>query len=257
MTGGDPEASKIRALEAPVAAGETGPTPLWRLAARLAHVLNNRLAVVVGAATLAREELRGGFSRERIDQELEDVLQASHEASDTIRRLLSYGRARTVRPREMDLAAWLLARRGRLRTVLPEPRRLMLEVPGRCLIEADPELLEEVLVELVANAAAATRESGAVTVRVDARRDGRPGARLVVADDGMGMTDVERELAVEPFHSSSPSLKAGLGLAAVVGLVELMGGVLTLESDLGGGTRVEIELSGPAAAAGTQPRGEE
>ena len=91
---------------------------------------------------------------------------------------------------------------------------------------------------------AATEPTGSLAVRAEPRGDGGPGGRLTVEDDGVGMTEAEAALALEPFHSSQPSLKAGLGLSAVAGLVDQMGGAVRIDSELGEGTRVEVTLVG-------------
>jgi signal transduction histidine kinase len=131
---------------------------------------------------------------------------------------------------------------------------------ARLVLDVDPELqglgqeevLVQVLVNLIANAIQAIpegRTEGRVVIR-----GGRAGqrVRLVVEDDGGGMTPEVLERAFDPFFTTKAFGKGtGLGLAVSRGLVQGLGGELYLESAAGHGTRAILEL--PTATRGPPP----
>ena len=103
----------------------------------------------------------------------------------------------------------------------------------------DVRVLEAILADLVDNAARASPPGGAVTVRLIAGADG--GATLCIADEGAGMTPVHAAQAFEPFFTSHPG-RWGLGLPMVQAAAEAMGGRVALETRVGEGTTVRVDL---------------
>jgi hypothetical protein len=105
-------------------------------------------------------------------------------------------------------------------------------------VHADPSQLEQVLVNLVANARDA--HAGSITIRT---RDEGGDVLLAVVDDGDGMDGRTRAHAVDPFFTTKESHKgSGLGLSIVHGIVQRAGGTLELESAPGRGVTVAIRL---------------
>ncbi len=111
-------------------------------------------------------------------------------------------------------------------------------------IEADPDLMKQVLVNLINNAAKFSRPSTDVTVRVS-----RSGERLTLAveDQGMGIPPDKLARVFERFYrieesSAERVAGTGLGLAIVKSVVELHGGTIRVESVVGQGSRFVIEL---------------
>jgi signal transduction histidine kinase len=93
-------------------------------------------------------------------------------------------------------------------------------------------------------------DGGRLEVRVEPA--GAAGYRLVVADQGVGMTREERDRLFEPFSSKKPG-GTGLGMAIVYQFVEDHGGRVSVESEPGAGTRVSVYL--PARAGAPEPAG--
>jgi CheY-like chemotaxis protein len=117
--------------------------------------------------------------------------------------------------------------------------------PTPLWVEADPSQLSQVLLNLITNAAEAIGDgTGTVTIAVGAEPTGR--VRLSVSDTGPGIPDAVRERMFDPFFSTKGQGR-GLGLSAVRGIVQGLGGQLDLDSAPGRGTRFDIWL--PAAAA--------
>jgi PAS domain S-box-containing protein len=120
--------------------------------------------------------------------------------------------------------------------------RLVLEVPEDPLhAEADPERLRQVLGHLIENAVKFSPEGGTVTVAAR-RRNGA--VEVSVSDEGVGIPPGERERIFRKFYRGEASGRGGtgLGLFIVQGLVEAMGGTISVESTEGAGSSFSIEL---------------
>ncbi|HVS14167.1 MAG TPA: ATP-binding protein [Thermoanaerobaculia bacterium] len=133
-----------------------------------------------------------------------------------------------------------------LRKVLGDKRlRLQTGAPGG-VVRGDCIELEQVLVNLLANARDAIESEGEVTLRtlvVPGTEAGGPVLRLEVEDDGCGMTEEVRERAFEPLFTSKRSCGGtGLGLFNVALITRSMRGTVALESESGRGTLARIDL---------------
>jgi signal transduction histidine kinase len=127
---------------------------------------------------------------------------------------------------------------------------------------ADEGQVVQVLTNLTTNAAQAIGNGmGTITVSLSEvvrsnLGDHGPAVRITVADTGCGMDEATRGRVFDPFFTTKEVGKGtGLGLSVVHGIVTGHGGVITIASELGRGTRVDIDLSISAVAA-TPLRGE-
>lgn len=122
--------------------------------------------------------------------------------------------------------------------------------PIRGLWDADQ--LQEVFVNLLANALDASDEGGAVVIETRAMRESSPGwATISIQDFGCGMDETTRARIFEPFFTTKKR-GTGLGLAIVKRIVEQHGGKIEVESEAGRGTRfiIHLPLVAPANGAG-------
>jgi len=108
------------------------------------------------------------------------------------------------------------------------------------VIEADPSLLRQVVLNLVANASDAGHHRVAVGTRT-VLRDGTPWWQLEISDDGAGMDPATLGRIFEPFFSTKPD-RHGLGLSAVHGIIRRLGGVIEVDSRRGQGSRFRVQL---------------
>jgi signal transduction histidine kinase len=161
----------------------------------------------------------------------------------TIRGLLDL--ARSNQPSMVQCAPETVARSA-LRTVMHRFERSEVSVElklGQALppISCDPPILEQALVNLLLNALEASQEAGVVTLTIEAD-DGN--VRIVVEDEGQGITDEAVERAGEPFYTTKSEHRGtGLGLAIAQEIVASHGGKLSLaRRDPRSGTRARIEL---------------
>lgn len=208
---------------------------IGRVAARVAHDLNNPLTVVSNTAKLMARESAG--EREKADLEL--IAHHSERCMDTVRELLAFGRPVKVSPRPLEVGAWLreLVRHWK---VSAGDTALELELPaGEVWIEADPLALERMLANLLDNARQAAPEG---TVRLAAAAEAE-GLRIEVQDDGPGFAPEVRARLFEPFFTTKAG-GTGLGLASALAVARAHGG--DIEAGAGPGGRVVVHLPGRA-----------
>jgi len=231
---------------------------IGRFAGGIAHDFNNVLTIILSAVEMRAR--RGGDAT----AELEMVRNAALRAAQLTKQLLAFARRRASGVATVDLAALVESLRPLLARLVGE--RILLQIavaPGRWLVRADAGQLEQVLINLVANARDAIRDTGSIQIAVEPAGDE---LLLTVQDDGAGMPPDVLERVFEPFFTTKSS-GTGLGLATSYGIIQQHGGHIEATSTLGAGTRFEIRLPRHAAepaeaAAHSQaepelPRGDE
>ena len=222
---------------------------LGKLAGGIAHYFNNSLAVILNYAILAGTDLPAGS---RVRDDLGEIRAAAERAAHLTSQLLRFGRRDAVEPRSVDVNAVVTSAERLLRRTLGEDISLVTSLdPNAGSISADAGQLEQVLVNLGANARDAMPGGGTLTIQTvahgsgaDERTNGelpQPSVALIVADDGAGMEPDVAQQAFDPFFTTKPPGKGtGLGLATVYAVVARFGGRVRLESTPGKGTRFEL-----------------
>ncbi len=240
------DATARRDLERRLAQAERLET-VGRLAGGVAHDFNNLLTVVRGNASLLTDRLAGRMPEAAWSEEID---QAARRGANLTRHLLAFARRQPVEPRVFDLGHLVGDLLPILRRLVGESVELVwLPAVDPALVRADPHQLEQVIVNLCANARDAMAGGGRVELSV--RRVDQT-VVLAVRDSGVGMTEATKARAFEPFFTTKPpSLGAGLGLATSYGIVEQAGGSISLESDPGSGTVATVTL--PAAPGPVVP----
>jgi PAS domain S-box-containing protein len=146
-----------------------------------------------------------------------------------------------------DFVSWWKDIESLLRNVLPRQATLELatsDANGKVNpLRIAPHRMTQIMFNLVKNAGDAIRgrQDGRVVVSVE------PGpehaARLIVADNGVGMSDEIRQRAMEPFFTTKPrGISTGLGLSLVRGIIQSVNGDIDIESAPGQGTRVVLTI---------------
>jgi nitrogen-specific signal transduction histidine kinase len=217
---------------------------LGRLAGGVAHDFNNLLTVINGyAAILADEKSVPDSARNMV----REIAKSGQRAADLTKQLLIFGRRQPVNPGVVDLNRVVEDMSGMLRRLIPEDIVLKLDMdPVLGHVRADPGQLGQVIMNLVVNSRDAMPQGGILTIRTsNSGTDVPAGARvsLAVSDTGMGMDAETRRRAFEPFFTTKEVGKGtGLGLSTVDGIVKQSGGTITIESEPGHGTAIEILL---------------
>jgi signal transduction histidine kinase len=228
------------------------------LAGGIAHEFNNVLVPIQLYTEMALEDLDPDSPTR---QDLERVLASARRAKRVVGDILSFTRRPQGQgPSAIDLEEVVREVVETQRHVSPEHVAIGFERPaGECRARGDRDLLHQVLANLVSNAVQAVGEGpGRVDVSiVPARPDQVEALRLpagnylalVVSDTGHGMDEATQQRIFEPFFTTRPVGEgSGLGLSVVHGIVESMGGAITVDSAPAKGARFSVFLpcAGPA-----------
>jgi PAS domain S-box-containing protein len=239
---------------------------IGQLAGGIAHDFNNLLTGILGHVSLLQEET--GLSPMGRD-DLGQIQRSADRAATLTRQLLALSRRQVLSPRVLDLNQLVTGCLSTLRRLVGEQVQIVwAPMPNLDPIVADPNQLEQVLTQLCAAAREAMPTGGTVEIatrqeRLDvsgaARLSGiRPANYVVlqVRDTGRGMDAAALERIFEPFAPAPGATEsAGLGLAAVYGIVKQSGGQIEVASEPGRGTVFTIyfprhEGSGPVGGTG-------
>jgi PAS domain S-box-containing protein len=216
---------------------------IGRLAGGIAHDFNNVLTAIIGYAELAR----GRVQDETILRYLDGILKAAERAADLNKQLLAYARRQVIQPAPMNLGEWLQGTLDILRRVLPASIHLRTEIePNLWQVNADSNLLMQIVLNLVVNARDAMPNGGTITIRLHnktlrrARTHHIPNGRYVlleVEDTGTGIPSEVLPHIFEPFYTTKPMGQGtGMGLAAVQGAVQQLGGYIEVRTEVDKGT---------------------
>jgi two-component system cell cycle sensor histidine kinase/response regulator CckA len=216
---------------------------LGQFAGGIAHDFNNLLTGIGGYAELAASTTERGTVVSRC---LDGIRTAADEAANLTSRLLAFSRRNVPERRLVDLNAIVKEAASLLeRLVRSDVRVTLVLAQNLPAVAADLAQLKQVVLNLALNARDAMPDGGALTIETAVSGQS---VILRVRDDGIGMDAATRSRAIEPFFTTKPEGEGtGLGLSLVYGVVDGLGGRLSIESAIGLGTIIEVAL--PAADA--------
>ena len=211
---------------------------LGTLSAVLAHEIRNPLGAIKGFAQLARESAGPAGAKP-----LDAIVRESRRLENLVNSLLLYGRQVQPVPRSTTWEAVAGELGPHVREAIgARPIRYSAE-SGVERFSTDPDLLKQVLLNLIRNSVEALAERGEGEIRLRARA-GTGGAVVIsVEDDGPGIPKEVRDKEFAPFVTTKAS-GTGLGLSISKKVVEALGGRLRLLPVEPHGTRAELELHG-------------
>src|SRR5580658_1913205 len=222
---------------------------LGTLAGGVAHEINNALVPVIALTKMMAGKAATGGREQR---NLSRVLAGAERTRDLVKKILAFSRkeAEEHRRESVDVAAVLAETLLLMRATLPASIRVEHESGPVPRVSGDPSQLQQVIVNLMTNAAQAIGVlQGVITVTLRPDADGTR-LRLSVADTGAGMDEATLARIFEPFFTTKEVGEGtGLGLSVVHGIVKDHGGSIEVASTPGEGTRFAILL--PAPAGGT------
>ena len=224
-----------------------------RLAGGVAHDFNNILGIISGYAEL----LQINALEESQKLRAEKVLAAIEKASALTKQLLAFGRRQVLSPKLLDVNSVITDLTGMIRCMVGAEIQFVLRGVKVGNINADQGQLEQVILNLAANARDAMPNGGVLTITLSNYISNSPcvqippGDYIVISveDTGTGMDPETQSRIFEPFFTTKRT-GSGLGLSTVYGIVKQSGGQITVESELDAGSTFNIYLP---RAASTQP----
>jgi two-component system NtrC family sensor kinase len=227
-------------------------TSLGKLAAVVAHEINNPLSGILTYARLLRKWIERGDSLEERSPEMREALDLiaseSRRCGDIVQNLLAFSRVPPLNITDVDINDVI---RRCIRLV--EHRLDLGNIALRLELDRDlPQVrgdagqLEQLFLALVMNAIEAMAQEG--NLRITTSSSGADRVTVTVEDDGCGIPESILPQLFEPFVTTKEARGVGLGLAVSRSVVERHHGVISVKSAVGRGTTFTIEL--PARAPG-------
>jgi nitrogen-specific signal transduction histidine kinase/CheY-like chemotaxis protein len=227
---------------------------LGQLTGGIAHDFNNMLGVIMGAHDLASRRMRKGDFN--IDRFMNAAVTAAERAAALTQRLLAFARQQPLAPRRLDANKMIANMSDLLHSTLGEHIHIeTVAAAGLWTIHADPQQLENAIINIAINARDAMPEGGKLTIETanthldDAycrqNPEIEPGqfAMIAISDSGLGMPPEVAARAFDPFFTTKATGKGtGLGLSQVYGFVKQSHGHIKVYSELRAGTTVKIYL---------------
>jgi signal transduction histidine kinase len=229
--------SELRALEDQLVRAEKLVT-VGVLSAGIAHEIGSPLAVIRGRAEHVLRHVDAGPRAE----DLRVIIKHIDNISSTIRQLLDFSRRQSIAQRAVPLETAIERARLLLHWKL-EPKQLRLTVhleDALPMLAADPDQLQQVLVNLLLNACDASAAGQELILRGHASRDGR--VRIELCDHGCGIAPEHLHAVFDPFFTTKKRGEGtGLGLPIAASIVRNHGGEINLASVHGKGTTVTVD----------------
>ncbi|MCR5224818.1 MAG: response regulator, partial [Alphaproteobacteria bacterium] len=222
-----------------------------QLAGGIAHDFNNLLTAMIGYCDLLLEKYIPS------DQSFNDVMQIkqnANRASNLVRQLLAFSRQQTLQPKTLSVTDMISELSALLKRLLGAKVTLKV-IHGRDLgfVKVDQIQFEQVIMNLAVNARDAMKDGGTLTIQTSPyiskeskflRGDTMPPGKYVlieVADTGCGIDNAQLNRIFDPFFSTKEKGHGtGLGLSTVYGIVNQTGGFISVESEVGVGTKFSL-----------------
>ncbi|MBC8489420.1 MAG: cache domain-containing protein, partial [Bacteroidetes bacterium] len=212
---------------------------IGKLAAGVAHEINNPLTGVLTNASLLLDDLEEGDERR---EDVEVIVNETIRCREIVKRLLDF--ARQTRPKKaitsintlIENIIMLVRNQTSFRNITIE-KNLDKDVPE---IMADTDQIQQVFINLILNASDAMSEGGKLTIESKVGKNG-DFVVLEFADNGCGISEEDKRRIFDPFFTTKGS-GTGLGLSISYGIIERHGGTINVESTVGVGTIFTIHL---------------
>ncbi|MFC4217926.1 cache domain-containing protein [Pseudophaeobacter arcticus] len=221
---------------------------IGEITAGVAHEINNPVAVIQGNVDVIRMTL--GPDAEEVVTELDLIDNQVMRIGAIVGKLLQFARPSEFGTFEerLDLAplvsdCLVLVDHVVARQAIQVEKRFDQGAQAAPPVRIDPGELQQVVINLILNAAQAMEGHGTLTLSLQASdRDGRSGALLTVADSGCGIPEEHLAAVFNPFYTTKLGEGTGLGLSISQTLIQRAGGRITVRNRQGGGAAFSIWL---------------
>jgi two-component system cell cycle sensor histidine kinase/response regulator CckA len=216
-----------------------------RLAGGVAHDFNNILGIISGHAELLESSASSQVERSRAEK----IMSATEKAASLTRQLLAFGRKQVMTLKLLDLSSVLEGISSMVDCLVGAEIQINIQAAKNVgLVRADQSQMEQVIMNLTANAREAMPEGGTLTITIDRylssdQPDLPPGEyiRLSISDTGAGISQEIQSRIFEPFFTTKKN-GSGLGLSTVYGIVKQSGGYITVHSEAQCGSTFSVYL---------------
>lgn len=206
----------------------------------VAHELNNPISNISTSSQILREELDGG-NIDHLRELVEQIESESDRARDIVGSILEFSRSREREVFELKKAIDETIRF--IRAEVPAKVEIVTNIPEGLTLTGDRQKVQQLVLNLVKNAADAMPAEGKITVQAGWTEEGGGRVELVVRDNGAGMEPEVLEHVFDPFFTSKKNKDGyGLGLFIVHNIVEEHAGTIDVDSYPGKGTVFTVRL---------------
>lgn len=213
------------------------------LAGGIAHDFNNILGGIIGFTDMA---LLQAVPETELHNNLQHIRQGGKRAADLVQQILTFSRQSVAEQHPILLAPVVEESLKLMRATLPTTIEISQELTVAPLqVVAAPVQIQQIVMNLCANAFYAMKDKGGqLSIRLRRRNgDGSAQAMLQVEDTGMGMDDAVLQRIFTPFFTTKqPGEGTGMGLSVVHGIVRELGGEISVQSEPGRGTVFTVRL---------------
>jgi signal transduction histidine kinase len=218
---------------------------LGRLSAGVAHEINNPVSIIAQSAGLLKDLLLMSDKptpKERQLELLDSVLSSADRCGGITHRLLGFAKHMHLQTETIDLGQLLqevlgfLGKEAGYRDI-----QVDLDFPEEPVtVDSDRGQLQQVFLNIVNNAFAAVDDGGSIQIGIT--RPESDAVSVWVQDDGVGIPEDHLHHIFDPFFSTKKGAGTGLGLSITYGIVQKLGGDVSVRSRVGFGTRFVVTL---------------